>query len=67
MVLYNVQRKNEMLQCQHCDYTTARSIDLKIHSRKHTGEMLQCQHCEYTTNYSSALKRHSNKHTVTGK
>merc|ERR1719154_949657 len=26
-----------MFQCQHCDYTTAQSRNLKFHSRKHTG------------------------------
>ena len=63
MVLYNVQRKNEMFQCQHCDYTTNRSGDLKVHCRKHTGEMLQCQHFDYTTAHSGNLKSHSRKHT----
>ena len=54
----------EMLQCQHCDFTTTRSHNLIAHSRKNTGEKyLQCQHCEYTTIYSCALKTHSRKHT----
>ena len=52
-----------MFQCQHCDYTTTRSGNLKAHSRKHTGEMLQCQHCDYTTAQSGNLKSHSRKHT----
>ena len=38
--LKNISQK--LLQCQHCDYTTVRSSDLKRHSRKHSGDMLQC-------------------------
>ena len=64
MVLCNVQRKNEMLQCQYCDYRTTQSGALKAHSRKHTGDMLQCQHCDYTTTQSGNLKVHSLKHIV---
>ena len=67
MVLYNVQRKNEMLQCEHCDYLTTRSHNLKIHSRKHTGEMIQCEHCDYSTTRSDNLKVHSYKHIATDK
>ena len=52
-----------MLQCQHCDYTTAHSDNLKTHSRKNTGEMLQCQHCDYTTGHSGHLKAHFKIHT----
>ena len=52
-----------MFQCQHCDYTTTCSDNLKAHSRKHTGEMLQCQHCDYTTAHLYSLKAHSRKHT----
>ena len=63
MVLYDVQQTNEMLQCQHCDYTTAHSGALKAHSRKHTGDMLQCKDCDYTTARSGNLKRHYRKHT----
>ena len=36
MVLYNVQQKDDMLQCEHCEYTTAHSKDLKAHSRKNS-------------------------------
>jgi len=36
MVLYNVQRKNDMLQCEHCEYTSAHSKELKTHSREHS-------------------------------
>ena len=49
-------------KCGYCDFKTARSYDLKVHSRKHTGEMLQCQHCDYTTARSGHLKVHSRKH-----
>ena len=38
----------EVLQCQHCDYTTVYSTLFKIHCSKHTRDMLQCQHCDYT-------------------
>ena len=73
--MYN--EKMEILQCQHCDYTTVRSGDLKVHSRKHidassgilktdsfkhNGEMLQCQYCDYTTTKSGNMKRHYHKH-----
>ena len=54
-------------KCGYCDFQTARSDNLKVHFRKHTGEMIQCQHCDYTTTYSSALKVHSRKHTASGK
>ena len=53
-----------VLQCQHCDYTTAYSGDLKAHSRKHTGDMLRCQQCDYVTTRLDCLKKHSRKHTV---
>ena len=56
-------KKNDMLQCQHFDYATTHSDNLKTHSQRHTGEMLQCQHCDYTTAHSSHLKRHYRKHT----
>ena len=55
---------SDILQCQHCDFTTARSNDLKSHSRKHTGDMLECQRCDFTTAYSRSLKKHySCKHS----
>ena len=54
----------DMLQCQHCDYTTAYSNNMKSHSRKHTGEMLQCQNCDFITAYSNNMKSHSRKHTA---
>ena len=59
----NVERSLTVLQCKHCDYTSTRSYNLKVHSRKHTGDLLQCQHCDYTTAYSNSLKEHSRKHT----
>ena len=54
---------SKRFKCGYCDFQTARSGNLKIHSRKHTGEMLQCQHCDYTTTKSRLLKFHSRKHT----
>ena len=50
-------------RCGYCNFQTARSDNLKAHSRKHTGEMLQCHHCDYTTTRSDSLKVHSRKHT----
>jgi len=55
---------SEMLQCLQCDYTTAYSADLTVHSRKHIGEMLQCKHCDYTTTRYRNLTIHCRKHTV---
>ena len=52
-----------VLQCQHCDYTTVHPSNFRAHSRKHTGNMLECKHCDYTTVHTSALKAHSRKHT----
>ena len=52
-----------VLQCQHCDYTTAHFDNLITHSRKHIGERFQCQYCDYRTAYQADLKCHSRKHT----
>ena len=62
MVLCNVQRKNEILKCEYCDYTSTHSGNLKAHSRKHSDEILKCEHCDYTTTRSNVLKAHSCKH-----
>ena len=54
---------SKRFRCEHCDFRTARSYDLKVHSRKHTGERLRCEYCDYTTTRSDNLNRHSRKHT----
>ena len=55
---------SKRFKCGDCDFQTAYSGSLKVHSRKHTGEMLQCQHCDYTTVHSRNLKVHSRKHML---
>ena len=47
MVLYIVQRKDDILHCNHCDFITAYSSSLKAHSDKHTCNMFQYIHCKF--------------------
>ena len=49
MVFYNMQRKNDILQCLYCEYKTDLSTALKAHSHRYAGDMFQCEQCEYTT------------------
>jgi len=54
----------DMLQCEHCEYTTTNPFNLKAHSRyKHTGKTFHCQYCDYKTTRSDRLKAHFRKHT----
>ena len=56
------RHESKRFKCENCDFQTARSGNLKVHSRKHTGQMLQCQHCDYITTHSGNLKAHSRNH-----
>ena len=47
-----------------CDYSTARSDSLLIHTRKHTGvKLLYCEYCDYSTGDSCRLAIHVRTHT----
>ena len=52
---------SKRFKCGHCDFKTAYSSDLKVHSGKHTVKMFHCEHCDYKTTRSRLLKAHSRK------
>ena len=41
MKRHSVKHTGDLLQCEHCEYTTAHPSALKDHSRKHPGDILQ--------------------------
>ena len=50
--------------CTQCDYSCAKSHNLKIHVGIHTGEKpFQCTQCDYSCVQSSHLKIHMRRHT----
>ncbi|XP_039290993.1 zinc finger protein 878-like isoform X2 [Nilaparvata lugens] len=51
------------LSCKFCDYKTARSTDLKRHTRTHTGEKpYSCKFCDYKCSDASYMKKHIRIH-----
>ncbi|XP_053605357.1 zinc finger protein 236-like [Plodia interpunctella] len=60
----SVHEKMKPFKCPECNYCTARSLELKRHSRLHTGDKpYSCDQCTYKTADHNALRRHKKWHS----
>ncbi|UYV65727.1 GTF3A [Cordylochernes scorpioides] len=56
--------KEKPFSCEHCNYTSALKVYMKIHVQKHISKPYICDKCNFETSYCNSLKRHKRyKHT----
>ena len=56
----DLEKNDGMFQCNHCEYQSSSTSNLKKHIRsihEHDG-MFQCNHCEYISGCTSNLRKH---------
>ncbi|KAL4703212.1 hypothetical protein ACJJTC_004888 [Scirpophaga incertulas] len=59
-----VHEKLKPFKCGHCDHTTARKTEMKLHLRSHTGDKpYSCDVCNYRFSDHNALRRHKKIHS----
>ena len=54
--------REKHFQCEHCDYSTATKVNLKLHTSKHVGVPFYCDYCEYSTGFARKFAIHTSKH-----
>ncbi|UYV65725.1 hypothetical protein LAZ67_3005242 [Cordylochernes scorpioides] len=56
--------KEKPFSCEHCNYTSALKVYMKIHVQKHISKPYICDKCNFETSYCNSLKRDKRyKHT----
>ncbi|UYV65838.1 hypothetical protein LAZ67_3005598 [Cordylochernes scorpioides] len=50
--------KEKPFSCEHCNYTSALKVYMKIHVQKHISKPYICDKCNFETSYCNSLKRH---------
>lgn len=59
-----VHDKAKKFKCSHCEYTSTRKEQLKMHMRSHTGDKpYACDTCNYRSSDHNALRRHKKQHS----
>ena len=63
MYSYHVEELHTS-KCPHCEYTSNRPDNMKVHMYKHAGEKSRsCPYCDYSCKTSSNMRKHIRIHT----